>query len=343
MIASRRLILKTPGEFQLDSIEFDNSLLSDEVLLKVHRVGICGTDIHAYKGNQPFFSYPRVLGHELGVEILALGSDVKNFKEGQRCSIEPYFNRKDGQAVRNGKPNCGEHLSVFGVHEDGGMQDYIKIKEKYLHPSDQLSYEQLALVETLAIGYHAVQRSGAIEADKILIIGAGPIGLSTMEFARLAGAEVAVMDTNTSRLNFCQANKLANHAIDATAGNVEDQLREKFNGDLPTVVFDATGNPHSMMNSFAYPAHGGKLVFIGLFQGDVTFHDPTFHRKELTLLASRNALHKDFEEIIKLIESGRVGTSHWITHRASLSEVPNQFSHWVSPEAGVVKAMIEVV
>lgn len=338
----KRLILTEPGNLLLTTADLDDALAPDEALLKVHRIGVCGTDIHAFGGNQPFFFYPRVLGHELGVEVIRTGSEVQHVKRGDRCSIEPYFNVKEGQAVRNGKPNCGEYISVFGVHQDGGMQEYIKIEAKYLHSSNTLTYDQLALVETLAIGYHAVKRAETHAQDKILVIGAGPIGLATMQFTMVLGAKTIVMDIDQNRLNFCEENMKVDGVIHALNEKPEERLYQLFNGDLPTIVFDATGNPKSMMNAFAYPAHGGKLVFIGLFQGEVTFHDPSFHKKELTLLASRNALSADFEEIIELIEQGKVDTTPWISHRASLEEVPTVFEHWTQPGSRVIKAMIEV-
>jgi 2-desacetyl-2-hydroxyethyl bacteriochlorophyllide A dehydrogenase len=336
------IVLIRPGEFKFTQEEVSEIIAPDQVLLKVHRIGVCGTDIHAFRGNQPFFSYPRILGHELGVEVIKAGNSVTNVKPGDRCSVEPYFNVKEGQAFRNGKPNCGEFLSVFGVHEDGGMRKSIKVKAKYLHSSDKLSYDQLALVETLAIGCHAVNRAEVKATDKVLVIGAGPIGLATIQFVKNKNARVAVLDIQQSRLDFCKKVMGVDIIINAQDINTEEQLRNQFEGDLPTIVFDATGNPQSMKKAFDFPSHGGKLIFIGLFQGDISFHDPSFHRKELTLMASRNALGTEFNEIIKLIEEKKIDTSPWITHRAKFENVPDHFEQWTRPETGVIKAMIEI-
>lgn len=338
----KRLILNEPGDLQLVQVEFDEAIDADQAICKVHRVGICGTDIHAFGGNQPFFTYPRVCGHELGLEVIKVGAEVSNVKAGDKCSLEPYFNLKAGQAVRNGKPNCGEFISVFGVHADGGMQEYIKVPARYLHASAKLSFDQLALVETLAIGYHAVERAETKATDLVLVIGAGPIGLATMQFAKVKGAKTVVMDINQDRLDFCVSKMGVDGTINLGKENPEESLRALFDGDLPTVVFDATGNPKSMMSAFQWPSHGGKLVFIGLFQGEVTFHDPSFHKKELTLMASRNAMSRDFDGIIELIEEGKVDTNPWITHRAGIDQVPEVFSSWTKPETKVIKAMIEV-
>ena len=285
--------------------------------MRVHRIGVCGTDIHAFGGKQPFFTYPRILGHELGVEVVAVGEGVASVQPGDRCSVEPYLNCGQCIACRRGKPNCCTAIRVLGVHTDGGMREQFVLPAEKLHSSATLRYEQLALVETLGIGAHAVGRAALLEKGEFaLVIGAGPIGLAAMQFAVERGTRVIVLDINEARLDFCQRHIGVAHAINGKRENPLDALKRITGGDLPTAVFDATGNPASMMASFEYPAHGGRLVFIGLFQGDVTFHDPNFHRRELTLLSSRNALPEDFSRIIRLIEAGRIDTAPWITHRA---------------------------
>lgn len=336
----KTLVLREPGQIALDVSTEPAAPAPGEALVKVHRVGVCGTDIHAFRGKQPFFSYPRVLGHELGVEVLAVGEGVDNVKPGDRCSVEPYINCGTCVACRKGKGNCCTRIQVIGVHADGGMRERIILPARKLHPSSKLSFDQLALVETLGIGAHAVQRSGLQKDEFALVIGAGPIGLAAMQFAVEAGAKTIVLDINEARLEFCQKQLGVQHAINGSKEDVLERLMEITDGDLPDVVFDATGNPGSMMKSFEYPAHGGRLVFIGLFVGEVTFDDPNFHRRELTLLASRNANPEDFGRIIGLIEIGRIDTLPWITHRAGVEEVPGLFESWTKPETGVLKAMI---
>ncbi|WP_194776784.1 zinc-binding alcohol dehydrogenase family protein [Pararhodonellum marinum] len=338
----KAIILSQPGQFEHRQLDLNPSLNSGEVLLKVHRIGICGTDMHAFRGKQPFFSYPRILGHELGVEVIEIGNEVKNVSVGDRCSVEPYFNFGRDQAVKSGKTNCGENISVFGVHEDGGMREYIRMQARYLHPSPKLSYEQLALIEPLSIGCHAVNRSQMSKEDKVLVIGAGPIGLSTIQFSKIKEAKVAVMDINEERLEFCRENFDLAGAIQAKSDPLIEHIRNAFEGDLPTIVMDATGNPHSMKNTFDYVAFGGKIVFIGLFQGDFTFFDPLFHRKEITLMASRNSLGKDFKQIIGLMEQGLIDTGLWITHRIAFQDLPEQFESLLLPETKVIKAMVEL-
>ena len=335
--------LEEPGRFaQVNLDEASGALKPDEALVRVHRIGVCGTDLHAFRGNQPFFTYPRILGHELGVEVLDLGGQAEGIRVGQYCAVEPYLNCGTCIACRRGKPNCCVKLSVLGVHTDGGMRQTLVVPSRKLHPSTNLTLDQLALVETLAIGCHAVDRAGLEKGEFVLVIGAGPIGLGVMQFAIEAGAQVIVLDINAQRLEFCRSRLSVPYTIDASRENVLEALAGITAGDLPTAIFDATGNGRSMASAFEYPANGGRLIFVGLFQGEVTFNDPNFHRRELTILASRNARPDDFSRIISLIEAKRIDTSPWITHRAPLSGVVTEFPLWTKPETGVIKAMIEV-
>ena len=335
--------LEEPGRFAPLSLDPASAPLQpDEALVRVHRIGVCGTDIHAFRGNQPFFTYPRILGHELGVEVVELGGPAEGIRAGDYCAVEPYLNCGSCVACRQGKPNCCVKLAVLGVHVDGGMRETLVAPIRKLHPSKNLTLDQLALVETLAIGCHAVDRASLKEGEVALVIGAGPIGLGVMQFATEAGAQVIVLDINVQRLEFCRNRLGVPYTIDASRENVLAVLAGITGGDLPTAVFDATGNGGSMASAFEYPANGGRLIFVGLFPGEVAFNDPNFHRRELTVMASRNARPEDFTRIIALIEAKRIDTSPWITHRAPLSDVVTEFPFWTQPETGVIKAMIEV-
>jgi threonine dehydrogenase-like Zn-dependent dehydrogenase len=333
--------LEEPGRFALVESDAPAAPRAGEALVRVRRIGVCGTDLHAFAGNQPFFSYPRILGHELGVEVVAAGPRVANVKPGDLCSVEPYLECQKCIACRRGKPNCCADLRVLGVHVDGGMCELLTLPARKLHPSARLSLDQLALVETLGIGCHAVERA-ALERDEFaLVIGAGPIGMAVMQFALERGAQVIALDVNPARLEFCRQKLGVPHSINGATEVPLDVLRRLTHGDLPTAVFDATGNPGSMTAAFDYPAPGGRLVFVGICQGEVKLSDPDFHRRELTLAASRNARSADFSRIIGLVEEERIDTTPWITHRAPLTGMPREFPSWVRPETGVIKAMIE--
>jgi 2-desacetyl-2-hydroxyethyl bacteriochlorophyllide A dehydrogenase len=314
-----------------------------EALVRTHTMGVCGTDTSAYLGKFPLFSYPRIPGHELGVEVLEVGSGVSNLRPGDRCSVEPYMNNRESFASRRGSGNCCQELQVIGVHTDGGLRKRFVIRADKLHPSSRLGFEELALVETLAIGCHAVNRAAPKPADHLLIIGAGPIGLSVLEFARLAGANVTMMDMNAERLAFCRAAYGLTNTIELKPGGGElDQMRAITGGELYPTVLDATGSAASMNAALNYVAHTGTLVYVGITPQDITFPDRLFHVREMTLKASRNALPGDFDRIIKLIEDGQINTNRWITHRTKFDDVIDTFDSFTKPETGVIKAMIAV-
>ena len=314
-----------------------------QALVRTHRMGVCGTDVSCYLGKFPFFDFPRIPGHELGVEVLEVGEGVSNVKVGDRCSVEPYMNCGQCFACRRGAGNCCANLKVIGVMMDGGLCDRFILRAEKLHPSKKLTMEQLALVETLAIGCHANDRGAPPDGDHALIIGLGPIGLATLEFARLTAAKISVMDMNEQRLEFVQRNYGIENTIHFKADDSELlRMRELTGGDMYSVVTDATGNKHSMSGALKYVAPTGTLVYVGITTEEIAFRHPVLHRPEATIKASRNALPPDFARIIHLIENGTINTNPWITHRTSFDDVIAEFDSFTRPETGVLKAMIEL-
>ena len=313
-----------------------------EALVRTHRMGICGTDLSGYLGKMPFFSYPRIPGHELGLEVLAVGEGVNHVRVGDKCSLEPYVNDPTTATSRKGHSNCCPGVQVLGVHTDGGMRRHLIVPEHKLHPSEELTRDQLALVETLCIGAHAIER-GAVEKDDFcVVIGAGPIGLGCAAFARQHTDSLAVVDVSQARLETCQKTiSPPPHTIDPAAGPIDEQLRAVSGGRLPSVILDATGNQKSMESCIEFAAHGARIVFVGLFQGAFSVHDPTFHRKELSILSSRNAPAETFRSVIDSISCGALDPEVWITHRMAFDDVPGLFSG-VSGAPDLVKAIIEV-
>lgn len=337
----KALLLEQPGDFRQISIDEPAPPGPGEALVQVHRIGICGTDLSGYLGKMPFFRYPRIPGHELGVEVVAVGPDVTNVKAGDRCSVEPYINDPDSYASRKGHPNCCEKLEVLGVHRDGGMRPRFVLPARKLHPSKSLDFDQLALVETLAIGCHAVDRGNPRPDETCLVIGAGPIGLATLEFVKLSGATPIVLDVNPARLEFCRVAMGVERTIVAT-DNADEAIRAATDGHGPDVIIDATGSAGSMSAAFGRVAPGGRLVYVGITTDEVRFRHPIFHRPEGTLLCSRNALPADFARIIGLIEAGQIDTLPWITHRVGFDDLPGVFPSYTRPETGVIKAVVAV-
>jgi threonine dehydrogenase-like Zn-dependent dehydrogenase len=328
-------------------------------LVRVRRVGLCGTDFHAYRGRQPFVTYPRILGHELGVEIAALppasaaaaGAAVADGEGrlalavavGDRCAVEPYLNCGTCHACRAGRTNCCVSLRVLGVHCDGGLQEWLELPLAKLHPSRTLSFDELALVEPLSIGAHAVRRAQLSPGELVLVIGSGPIGYATMAAACAAGARVWAMDVSDDRLQFC-ATRLPLAGARLIREDVVQELAaiaDALHHESPTAVFDATGNATSMTKAFEVMPAGGRLIFVGLVRDDITFNDPEFHRRELTLFASRNATAEDFRQVMTWMETGRLNASALVTHRVPFERLVEDFHTLLAPDARVFKTLVE--
>jgi 2-desacetyl-2-hydroxyethyl bacteriochlorophyllide A dehydrogenase len=327
---------------RLKQIEDERPTISPgNAIIRIKRIGICGTDLHAYRGNQPFFTYPRVLGHELAGIIEEIGPNDRDMHIGDQVTVIPYLHCGSCVACRRGKTNCCTSLKVLGVHTDGGMREYISVPITHVVKTDGLTLDQTAVIEPLSIGAHAVRRSGLHSGETALVIGSGPIGLGVMASAKQLGAKVIAMDLNEERLRF--ARRWAGIDETVLAGNnAVDSIAERTGGDLPTVVFDATGSVRSMEGSFQFAANGGTLVFVGLVKSDIAFHDPEFHRREMTLMSSRNATVEDFLYVIEGLRMNRIDVNEFITHRATLEDVVQQFDEWLLPESRVVKAVLEV-
>ncbi len=339
----KTIILDEPRQFRLTETDAPGRPGHGEALVRVRRVGICGTDLHAFKGDQPFLTYPRILGHELGVEVIDLGPGAEStgLRIGDHCAVEPYLNCGVCSACRRGRTNCCASLRTLGVHTDGGMREWVILPATKLHKAPGVSLDHLAVVEMLCIGAHAVRRAALPPGAPALVIGAGPIGLSVMQFAQLAGAQVIGMEMSDRRTEFASTQLGVQDWVDPRHEPVE-ALRRLLGGDLPLTVFDATGNPRSMAQALHYVEQGGSLVYVGLVQADIPLPDPEFHRRELTLLASRNATGEDFAHVIGQIAAGKVQLGPWITHRATPEQMLDEFANWLNPDYGVVKAMLEL-
>lgn len=311
-----------------------------EVLVKIKSIGICGTDVHAYAGNQPFFAYPRVLGHELSGTVEQVGEGV-NIAVGSSVYIIPYLSCSKCVACKNNKPNCCTNIEVLGVHRDGGMSEYVCVPQNAVVISNGLEFNEMAIIECLAIGAHAVRRAQLAATDTVLVQGSGPIGIGVIQFAKASGAKVIVSDIQQDKLDFCTNELAVDGTIDAK-GDVNQQLKELTNGDFPTVIFDCTGNVKAMESAIVNLAHGGKIVFVSVIKNRICFDDTEFHKRETTLLGSRNATLEDFERVVACLKDGSVKGNSLITHTCKFSELFDMFDKWVKPDVGVIKAVIEM-
>ncbi|MFC9707524.1 zinc-binding alcohol dehydrogenase family protein [Paenibacillus sp. NPDC056933] len=313
----------------------------NQALVSIRRIGICGTDLHAYKGNQPFFTYPRVLGHELAGVIEEIGPNEAGLKPGDQVSIIPYLHCGHCIACRSGKTNCCVSMQVMGVHVDGGMRERIVVPVSHLIRAEGLTLDETAMVEPLSIGAHAVRRAAIRPGEQVVVIGAGPIGLGVMAIAKEAGAQVIAIDRNMDRLERSRSWAGVDFLVQANEQAVQ-QVSEITNGDYATTVFDATGNAHSMNEAIQYVAHSGQLIFVGLVKADISFHDPEFHKREMSILGSRNATREDFEQVMSILREKKWSMDDYITHRASFDQLPDSIDVWLSPDSHVVKAIVEL-
>ncbi|MCH2205187.1 MAG: zinc-binding alcohol dehydrogenase family protein [Lentisphaerales bacterium] len=333
----KTLVCEKPGQWNWRHEE-KPQIADDEVLVKIKRVGICGTDLHAFQGNQAFFEYPRVLGHELSGEIEEAGDS--DFKVGQAVLIIPYLHCGECLACRKGATNCCANMRVIGVHQDGGMCEYLSVPATHVLAVDGVDFDSMALVECLAIGAHAVRRANVQNGDNIVIVGAGPIGLGCVQFAKANGGRVIVVDMNEERLKFCSDE----FGVDVVKAGPDAALKvsELTNGEFASAVIDATGHAEAMMDSVNYCGHSANLVYVGLTKGEITYTHTDIHKRELTILCSRNATLEDFARVTDLMREGKVVSTCMVTHRSSFDEMPSVFDDWLIPETGVVKAVVEL-
>ncbi|MDK1491100.1 zinc-binding alcohol dehydrogenase family protein [Sinorhizobium sp. 7-81] len=336
----KAILCPEPGRLEIVDRNRPGAPAAGWARLAVSHVGICGTDYHIFEGKHPFLQYPRVMGHEISAKVIEAGPETSLASE-TLVVVNPYLSCGTCVACRSGKPNCCTAIRVLGVHTDGAFCEEIMMPEQNLYPAQDLSPEAAAAVEFLAIGAHAVRRSNAAPGARSLVIGAGPIGLGTAIFSRIAGHGVTLLDTSAERLGFAADRLGFLHRI-VVDDDVKRAVAQATDGDGFDVVFDATGNGTSMERSFAHVAHGGTLVFVSVVKDDIRFSDPEFHKREMTLVASRNATRVDFDHVIASLRDGLVPIDALITHRTTLDQAVHDLPRWAHDKSGLVKAVIKV-
>jgi len=321
----RQIFLETPGKFsERDAPK--PAVKPGEALVRIEKVGICGSDFHAFHGKHFAYTYPRIIGHEVSCTVVEVPENTRGIKVGDHCALEPYVSCGKCFACATGNPNCCEVIHIYGIHMDGGMQGFLSVPVHLLHRSDTLSLDALALVETLGIGAHAVVRSGLKEGEQAIVVGAGPIGLAVAQCAQAAGAKVHVVERNEERLKFVES-------LGFSGSSQGGDMRA-------AAVFDATGNPHAMAASFNFVAIGGRLTFVGLTTDPIAFDDTLFHKREMTLYASRNSKGL-FPRIIRLLEEDKIDARPWVSERLALRDVGTQFPLLLK-RPNLIKAIVDI-
>ncbi len=326
-----------PGRIVLTQVPRLEEAPPGWVLVDVAAAGICGTDYHIFEGKHPFLAYPRVIGHELSGRIAA---DAEGFRAGTLVTINPYIACGRCRACRRGKPNCCVAIEVLGVHRDGGITGRIAVPAGNLYAADGLTPAEAAMIEFLAIGAHAVRRSRTGPGERAIVVGAGPIGLGTALFAREAGAEVHLLDLSPQRLAMARERFGFESSFQPSAKGAAAMAAT--GGEGFDVVFDATGNAASIENCFPLVAHGGSLVLVSVVKGDIRFSDAEFHKREMSIIGSRNATAEDFDTVRRAFAEKRIDAARLHTDTASLAEAAERLPAWAADRDGVIKAIVEI-
>ncbi|MCX2721242.1 zinc-binding alcohol dehydrogenase family protein [Roseibium sp. DSM 29163] len=301
-------------------------------LVDIKAVGICGTDYHILEGKHPFLNYPRVIGHELSGRV---AETTGTWSQGQLVVVNPYLSCNACRACRRGKPNCCSNIEVLGVHRDGGLCARIAVPQENLYPATGLTDLQAAMVEFLAIGAHAVRRAALSGEDRVLVTGAGPIGIGTALFARLSGAEVHLLDVSRTRLN--QATEKFGFKDTHLVGNdiLSAPLQDGFD-----VIFDATGNAQAIEAGFSLLAHGSRYVLVSVVKETICFSDPEFHKRETQIIGSRNATGEDFEAVMSAIRASRIDTDALCTLTVRFEDLQSRINDLAKDREALIKAIV---
>lgn len=318
-----------PGEFVLTAAPLPVSAPEGWVLVDIDEVGLCGTDFHIFEGKHPFLNYPRIIGHELSGHVAEAADE---WQRGQAVVINPYISCGVCQACRKGKPNCCKDIAVLGVHRDGGMCSRIAVPSSNLYDASALPRQAVVLTEFLAIGAHAVRRADPRAGEYVLVTGAGPIGLGVALFARMRGARVHLLDTSAARLN----------AMSGFGFSMLHQTADTLPQEGFDVVFDATGNPRAIEAGFAHVAHGGTYCLVSVVKDQISFSDPEFHKREMTLMGSRNATAEDFRAVMNAFASGAIDADRIISAQLDLVELPRRFPELVADRASLIKVVVQI-
>lgn len=302
-------------EVKIPQIERPN-----QVLIKVKRVGICGSDMHIYHGTNPLATYPRVIGHEIAGEVISIGSDVKSIQVGDRVAIEPIRYCRQCYACRKGRTNVCSRLSVLGVHEDGGMQEFLVIDEKQAHKAaSSIDWDNLVLAEPYTIGAQAIWRGNVQRGDTVLIQGCGPIGICILEMAKLTGSQVIMTDLNQERLAFALKNG-ADFVVNVAEEPVLERIFSITDGEGANVVIDAVCLPSTFEISIESASSAGTIVVLGFDEKPSEISQLPITKKELTIAGSRLQTNQ-FPKVVQLINEKKLANDGLITHKFQLSEI----------------------
>lgn len=327
--------------FEIKIIDKEKPIINDgEALLKVLYCGICGADVASFTGNQPFTTYPRIPGHEFSAQIVEIPENDRGLKKGDVVTCNPYFNCGECYSCRRGIVNACTDNQTMGVQRDGSFQEYITMPVERIIDGKGLSAQELALIEPFSISNHALSRAEVRQGDNLLIMGAGPIGLFALLKAKAMGANVAIADMLSSRLELAKEYG-ADKVINVKEQNLEKECHSFTAGNGFDVCVEACGAPETFLNCIDNAAHGANIILIGNGKRETTFVHSVILKKELNIFGSRNAFTKDFEELIELVKAGKVNPAKMISGIYDAQNAKAAFDALVNNDGTLAKLLIK--
>lgn len=336
----KALSINTPGNLSLHETEIPRPL-PGELLLRMRYVGFCGSDLNTYLGKNPLVTYPRIPGHEISGIIREKGEDVPDtFAPGEAVTVIPYTSCGSCSSCRRGRSNACRDNKTLGVQRDGAMREYISVPWQKVLPAPGLNELELAMVEPLTVGFHAIRRGRVEESDTVLVLGCGMIGAGAVAGAVLRGARVIAVDIDDQKL--IQASALgAGHVINSLSSDLHESLHGLTGGDGPDVVIEAAGNPQTYRAAVEEVAFAGRVVCIGYAAANVSFETRLFVQKEIDIMGSRNAAPEDFHAVIHYLKQGDFPLDLMITRKVMPGDAARALQGWSDDPGKVTKILVE--
>jgi 2-desacetyl-2-hydroxyethyl bacteriochlorophyllide A dehydrogenase len=337
----KALVIDAPGKTSFADVP-EPELGDEDVLLRVRTVGFCGTDLNTFRGVNPLIEYPRIPGHELGCTIEEVGSAVPEpFRPGLNVLVNPYKSCGRCSACRQQRYNCCSANQTLGVQRDGGLSERIVIPWDKLYTSERLSLREMALVEPLTVGYHAVMRGRVTRSDTVAVFGCGAIGIGVLAAAAHLGARVIAIDVDDQKLAL--ARKVgAGHVINTAASDLHTELQALTDGQGPDVTIEAVGLPQTFRAAVEETSYAGRVVYIGYSKQPVEYDTKHFILRELDILGSRNALPEDFRAVMAFLEKGTLPVEEVVTRVVPFAEAGDALAAWSENPSSVTKIHVEL-
>jgi 2-desacetyl-2-hydroxyethyl bacteriochlorophyllide A dehydrogenase len=335
----KALILEEPGKAVIGTVP-EPVRKHGEVLLKVRRVGLCGSDLNSFRGRNPMISYPRIPGHEVAATIVELDDGHPGLKIGMDVTLSPYTSCGQCASCRRGRNNACQFNQTLGVQRDGALTEYICVSAERLYPA-KLDLKSLCIVEPLTVGFHAVARGRVEQGESVAVLGCGGVGLGAVAAAAFRGATTIAVDVDDAKLAIAQRAG-ATHGLHAQRINLQEELHTLTSGRGPDVIIEAIGTPDTFRLAVEEVAFTGRVVYIGYAKEPVAYETKSFVQKELDIFGARNAQPDDFRSVIQMLEAGRFPVDAAVSNIVSLGGAPGILAQWSENPSRFTKIMIDL-